>query len=516
MACRRGRISIALLSRSLKVAGLGAPEVSQLAKGPLGGLSWQGVKGFASSADENDVVVVGGGPGGYVAAIKAAQLGLKTTCIEKRGTLGGTCLNVGCIPSKALLQSSHLYHEALHSFKSHGIIVSDVKVDLPAMMKQKDGAVAGLTKGIEGLFKKNKVTYVKGHGKLTGPNEVTVDLLEGGQKTVGGKNIIIATGSYARSLPGVTIDEKKIVSSTGALSLEKVPEKLVVIGGGVIGLEMGSVWNRLGSQVTVVEFLDGIGGPMDLECRKTFQRVLEKQKMKFMLKTKVVSVDASGDGVKVVVEPAAGGEQKTLECDIVLVSTGRAPYTEGLGFEEVGVQMEKGGRIAVDGHFKTSVPSIFAIGDAIHGPMLAHKAEEDGIACVENLAGLAGHVNYATVPGIIYTHPEYATVGLTEEEAKSQGLDYKVGKFPFMANSRARTIDDADGLVKFVADKATDKILGVHILGPSAGELIQECVMAMEYGASSEDIARTCHGHPTLSEAVKEAALATCAKAIHM
>lgn len=461
------------------------------------------------------MVVIGGGPGGYVAAIKAAQLGLKTTCVEKRGSLGGTCLNVGCIPSKALLQSSHMYHEAKHAFKHHGVIVSDVQVDLPAMMKQKEQAVTGLTKGIEGLFKKNKVTYVKGHGRLTGPNEVTVELLDGGKQVVGGKNLIIATGSYARSLPGVTIDEEKVVSSTGALSLKAIPKKMVVIGGGVIGLEMGSVWNRLGAEVTVVEFLDGIGGPMDGEVRRAFQRVLQKQNLKFMLKTKVVSVDPSGEGVKVTVEPAAGGEQKVLECDIVLVSTGRAPYTDRLGLEELGITMEKGGRIAVDDHFRSSVPSIYAIGDAIQGPMLAHKAEEDGIACVENIAGLAGHVNYATVPGIIYTHPELAYVGITEEEAQKAGVEYKVGKFPFMANSRARTIDDADGLVKIIADKKTDKILGVHILGPSAGELIAEAVLAMEYGASSEDIARTCHGHPTLSEAVKEAALATCLKAIH-
>lgn len=408
-----------------------------------------------------------------------------------------------------------MYWEAKNSFAHHGIKLSGVELDLESMMKQKLGAVSGLTKGIEGLFKKNKVNYVKGHGKLTGPQEVTVETSDGGKQVIGGKNIIIATGSYARSIPGVEIDEKKVVSSTGALAFEKVPEKLIVIGGGVIGLELGSVWNRLGSHVTVVEFADGIGGPLDGEVRKAFHRSLQKQKMNFKLKTKVVNVDPSGPGVKVTVEPSAGGEQTTLEADAVLVSTGRAPYTENLGLEDIGVQFEKGGRIAVDDHFRTSVPSVYAIGDTIHGPMLAHKAEEDGIACVENLAGLTGHVNYATVPGIIYTHPELAFVGISEEEAKASGINYKVGKFPFMANSRARTIEDAEGLVKIVADKETDKVLGVHILGPSAGELIAEAVLAMEYGASSEDIARTCHGHPTLSEAVKEAALATCVKAIH-
>eukprot|EP00897_Mesotaenium_endlicherianum_P010234 jgi/Mesen1/9239/ME000006S09241 len=480
------------------------------------GRSLGAVRHFASSTGENDVVVIGGGPGGYVAAIKAAQLGLKTTCIEARGSLGGTCLNVGCIPSKALLQSSHMYHEAKHGFAKKGIIVSDVKLDLEAMMKQKNEAVTGLTKGIEGLFKKNKVTYVKGRGKVTGANEVTVELLDGGEEKVNGKNLIIATGSYVRTLPGVTIDEEKVVSSTGALSLKSVPKKLIVIGGGVIGLEMGSVWNRLGSEVTVVEYADGIGGLMDNEVRRAFHRALEKQKMKFKLKTKVVSVDTSGDGVKVTIEPAAGGSQTTLDADVVLVSTGRAPFTQGLGLEEMGISLDKGGRIDVDDHFRTAIPSIFAIGDVIHGPMLAHKAEEDGIACVENIAGKAGHVNYSTVPGIVYTHPEMAMVGITEEQAKAEGIDYKVGKFPMMANSRARTIDDAEGLVKIIADKATDKILGVHILSAAAGELISECVLAMEYGAASEDIARTCHGHPTLSEAVKEAALATCGKAIHM
>ncbi|CAI5946650.1 unnamed protein product [Closterium sp. NIES-64] len=486
---------------------------------PTGALrAFGGVRWFATSPEENDIVVIGGGPGGYVAAIKAAQLGMKVTCVEKRGALGGTCLNVGCIPSKALLESSHMYHEAKHSFAAHGVKVAGLEVDLPAMMAQKTGAVAGLTKGIEGLFKKNKVTYVKGHGKIVGPNEVAVSLLDspGETKSIGAKNIIIATGSDVRPLPGLQIDEKKVVSSTGALSLDAVPKKLVVVGGGVIGLELGSVWGRLGAQVTVVEFMDGIGGYMDNEIRRTFQRTLQKQGFKFMLSTKVVSADASGNGVVLEVEPAKGGEKTKLEADVVLVATGRVPYTDGLGLEEVGVQKDKAGRIVVDDKFRSSVPSVFAIGDAIPGPMLAHKAEEDGIACVENLAGKHGHVNYATVPGIIYTHPEVAMVGKTEEEVKESGVEYRVGKFPFMANSRARTIGDSEGMVKIIAEKATDKVVGVHIVGPSAGELIMECVLAMEYGASSEDIARTCHGHPTLSEAVKEAALATHGKPIHM
>ncbi|KAJ6816732.1 dihydrolipoyl dehydrogenase 1, mitochondrial-like [Iris pallida] len=470
----------------------------------------------AAAADENDVVVVGGGPGGYVAAIKAAQLGLKTTCIEKRGTLGGTCLNVGCIPSKALLHSSHMFHEAKHAFASHGVKFSQVEIDLPAMMAQKNKAVSGLTKGIEGLFKKNKVTYVKGYGKFLSPSEVSVDTIEGGNTVVRGKNIIIATGSDVKSLPGVTIDEKKIVSSTGALSLTEIPKKLVVIGAGYIGLEMGSVWGRLGSEVTVVEFAPEIVPTMDSEVRKQFQRMLEKQKMKFKLRTKVVGVDTSGEGVKLTLEPAAGGEQSTLEADVVLVSAGRVPFTSGLGLEKLGVETDKAGRITVDKKFMTSVPGVFAIGDVIPGPMLAHKAEEDGVACVEFIAGKEGHVDYDLVPGVVYTHPEVASVGKTEEQVKTMGVEYRVGKFPFMANSRAKAIDDAEGLVKILAEKATDKILGVHIMAPNAGELIHEAVLALHYGASSEDIARTCHAHPTMSEAVKEAAMATYDKPIHI
>ncbi|KAH7678590.1 dihydrolipoamide dehydrogenase protein [Dioscorea alata] len=475
------------------------------------------VRGFAAAAgDENDVVVIGGGPGGYVAAIKAAQLGLKTTCIEKRGTLGGTCLNVGCIPSKALLHSSHMYHEAKHAFPHHGVQFSDLKIDLPAMMAQKDKAVSGLTRGIEGLFKKNKVTYVKGYGKFVSPSEVSVDTLDGGSTVVKGKHIIIATGSDVKSLPGVTIDEKKIVSSTGALALPEIPKKLVVIGAGYIGLEMGSVWGRLGSEVTVVEFAPDIVPTMDGEVRKQFQRMLEKQKMKFMLKTKVVGVDTSGEGVKLTIEPAAGGEQSTLEADVVLVSAGRVPFTDGLGLEKLGVETDKIGRITVDKKFMTNVSGVYAIGDVIPGPMLAHKAEEDGVACVEFIAGKEGHVDYDLVPGVVYTHPEVASVGKTEEQVKATGVAYRVGKFPFMANSRAKAIDDADGIVKILAEKETDKVLGVHIMSPNAGELIHEAVLALQYGASSEDIARTCHAHPTMSEAVKEAAMATYDKPIHI
>ncbi|KAJ3702150.1 hypothetical protein LUZ61_005855 [Rhynchospora tenuis] len=473
-------------------------------------------RGFAAAADENDVVVIGGGPGGYVAAIKASQLGLKTTCIEKRGTLGGTCLNVGCIPSKALLHSSHMYHEAKHSFGNHGVKFASLEVDLDAMMKQKEKAVAGLTRGIEGLFKKNKVNYVKGFGKFTSPSEVSVETLDGSTTTVKGKHIIIATGSDVKSLPGITIDEKKIVSSTGALSLTEIPKRLVVIGAGYIGLEMGSVWGRLGSEVTVVEFAPDIVPTMDAEVRKQFQRMLEKQKMKFMLKTKVVGVDTSGDGVKLTLEPSAGGEQQTLEADVVLVSAGRTPYTSNLGLDTIGVETDKVGRILVDHKFKTNVNGVYAIGDVIPGPMLAHKAEEDGVACVEYIAGKEGHVDYDLVPGVVYTHPEVASVGKTEEQVKALGVSYRVGKFPFMANSRAKAIDDAEGLVKILAEKETDKILGVHIMAPNAGELIHEAVLALQYGASSEDIARTCHAHPTMSEAVKEAAMATYDKPIHM
>ncbi|KAG7669073.1 hypothetical protein Ndes2526B_g00792 [Nannochloris sp. 'desiccata'] len=479
------------------------------------GVYMASVRGFATS-EEKDVIIIGGGPGGYVGAIKAAQLGLKVACIEGRGALGGTCLNVGCIPSKALLHSSHMFHEAKHSFASHGVVVDNVAVDIPKMMDQKDKAVDGLTKGIEGLFKKNKVEYVKGWGKFKSSNEVEVALSDGSTTTMKAKSIIIATGSEVTPLPGVPIDEEKIVSSTGALKLKEVPKSMIVIGGGVIGLEMGSVWSRLGAEVTVVEYTDGIVPSMDAEVRRSFQRSLQKQGFKFKLGTKVNGAEVTDTGVKLHVDSAKGGKEETLEADVVLVSTGRRPYTTGLGLEAIGVNTDKRGFIPVDDHFRTNIPSVYAIGDAVPGPMLAHKAEEDGVACAEILAGKPGHVNYNTVPGIVYTHPEVASVGITEEEAKAAGLNYKTGKFSFMANSRARSIDDAEGLVKFIADAKTDKILGAHIMSANAGELIHECVLAMEYGASAEDIARTCHGHPTLSEAVKEAALATYFKPIHM
>lgn len=475
-----------------------------------------------SSAAEQDLVVIGGGPGGYVAAIKAAQLGLKVTCVEKRGTLGGTCLNVGCIPSKALLHSSHLYEDAKNNFSKHGIAINgSVEVDLPAMMKHKASSVTGLTKGIEGLFKKNKVTYVKGWGKLASPNEVSVDLIDGGEKKISAKNIMIATGSDVASLPSVPFDEVKIVSSTGALKLEKVPEKMVVIGGGVIGLEMGSVWRRLGAEVTVIEFLDRIVPGIDNEIANDFLKILKKQKMKFKLSTKVVSSEIVDDKVKLGLEASKGGSPEQLEADVVLVATGRKPYTEGLGLDTAGVEMDERGRVKVDEQYRTNVSNVYAIGDVIVGPMLAHKAEDEGLVCAEIIAGKGdGHINYDAIPGVIYTHPEVATVGMTEEQCKEAGIEYGKGTFPFMANSRARTNDVAGdvatGKVKVLTDKKTDRLLGMHIVGPNAGELIAEGVLAIEYGASSEDLARTCHAHPTLSEAVREAAMAASeGQAIH-
>lgn len=468
--------------------------------------------------DKYDVVVVGGGPGGYVAAIKASQLGLKTACVESRGSLGGTCLNVGCIPSKALLHSSHMYEHALHDFKTHGINVNgDITVDVNKMIANKNKAVKGLTGGIEMLFKKYKVDYVKGFGKLAGPNTVAVDLNAGGSQNIEAKNIILAVGSEVTPLPPCPVDNagKKIVDSTGALDLDRIPKKMVVIGGGVIGLEMGSVWRRLGTEVTVVEFLDTITPSVDKETAANFQKILKKQGMKFMLSTKVTSSKIEGDNVTLTVEPSKGGDASTLEADVVLVSTGRRPFTKNIGLEELGIKTDRLGRIEVNDHFQTAVPSVYAIGDAIDGPMLAHKAEEEGIACVENLAGFAGHVNYDAIPSVIYTHPEVATVGLTEEQLKEKGVAYNKGVFPFMANSRARTNGDAEGSIKVLADKETDRILGIHIVGPNAGEMIAEGVLAMEYGASSEDIARTCHAHPTLSEALKEACMSTYDKPIH-
>ena len=462
-----------------------------------------------------DLVVIGGGPGGYVCAIKAAQLGMKVACIEKRGSLGGTCLNVGCIPSKALLQSSHLYHQALHGLGPHGIKVEGVKLDLDAMLDNKDKVVDGLTKGIEFLFKKNKVDYVVGAGRIAALGKVVAELAEGGTQELATKNICIATGSDVMPLPGVEIDEERVVSSTGALDLEKVPQDLVVIGGGYIGLEMGTAWLRLGAKVTVVEFLDRITPGMDGEVSKALQKILEKQGMTFRLGTKVTGVDKSGDRLKVSTEPAKGGEAAAIEADIVLVSIGRRPYTDGLGLEEVGVKVERG-RVDVDAHFQTNVPGIYAIGDVIRGPMLAHKAEDEGSALAEILAGQKPHIDYDIIPGVVYTHPEVASIGKTEEQLKEAGIAYKVGKFPFMANSRARAVLDTEGFVKLLADAQTDRLLGAHIIGPEAGTMIAEIGVAMEFGASSEDIARTCHPHPTMEESIKEAALAVTGKPIHM
>ncbi|HEY7689895.1 MAG TPA: dihydrolipoyl dehydrogenase [Dongiaceae bacterium] len=463
-----------------------------------------------------DVVVIGGGPGGYVAAIRAAQLGLRTACVEKRGALGGTCLNVGCIPSKALLQSSHLYEEAAKHMAPHGIKVSNIVLDLAAMLARKEKVVVDLTKGVEFLFKQNKVAYVKGAGRLLGGGKIAVALNGSGEQTLEAKNIIIATGSDVMPLPGVTIDEKQIVSSTGALSLAKVPAHMVVVGGGYIGLEMGSVWRRLGAKVTVVEFLDRIVPGMDGEIAKAFQRVLAKQGMAFRLGTKVTGAKANKTGVTLTLEPAAGGKAETLEADVVLVAIGRRPYSDGLGLEAAGVAIDNKGRVQTDGHWRTNVPGVFAIGDVIAGPMLAHKAEEEGVAVAEIIAGQAGHVNYETVPGIVYTWPEVATVGRTEEELKAAGIEYKTGKFPFTANSRARCNADTDGFVKVLADSKTDRVLGVHIIGPDAGTMIHECIVAMEFGGSAEDLARSFHGHPTLNEAVKEAALGVGGRAIHI
>jgi dihydrolipoamide dehydrogenase len=468
-----------------------------------------------------DLVVIGTGPGGYVCAIRAAQLGLHVAVVEKRRTHGGTCLNVGCIPSKALLHASELFEEAGKHFGAMGIDVSAPKLDLKKMMAFKDEGVEGNVKGVEFLLKKNKVEMFHGSARIAAAGQVEVIGADGSNQVLETKNIVIATGSDVTRLPGIDIDEKVVVSSTGALELEKVPKKLIVIGGGVIGLELGSVWRRLGSEVVVVEFLDRILAGMDLEIGRQFQRILGKQGMQFRLSSKVTKVERQKGGARVAIEPAAGsqnssGEAETVDADVVLVAVGRVPYTEGLGLEQIGVQRDKKGRILTDAHFATNVTSIYAIGDVIAGPMLAHKAEDEGVAVAEMLAGRSGHVNYDVIPNVVYTYPEVAAIGKTEEELKEAGVAYSVGKFPFTANGRAKVNRTTDGFVKILADAATDRVLGVHIMGPDAGNLIMECAVAMEFGASSEDIARTCHPHPTLTEAVKEAALAVEKRAIHM
>jgi dihydrolipoamide dehydrogenase len=462
-----------------------------------------------------DLVVIGTGPGGYVCAIRAAQLGMKVAVVEKEPTLGGTCLNIGCMPSKALLHASEMFEEAAHSFAKMGVSVSAPKLDLPAMMNFKQQGIDGNVKGVDFLMKKNKIDVIRGTGKILSAGKIEVS---GGGKTqvVETKNIVIASGSDVARLKGVEIDEKRVVSSTGALSLDKVPGKLLVIGAGVIGLELGSVWNRLGAEVTVVEFLDRILPGMDGEIARQFQRILEKQGFKFKLGAKVVSVDTSGKTLAAKVEPAAGGAQETLEADVVLVSIGRVPYTEGLGLKEAGVALDNRGRVQIDAHFSTNVKGIYAIGDVIAGPMLAHKAEDEGVAVAEILAGQAGHVNYDVIPGVVYTTPEVSAVGKTEEELKQAGHAYTVGKFPFTANGRSKVNQTTEGFVKVLADAKTDRVLGVHIIGIEAGEMIHEAAVLMEFGGSAEDLARTCHAHPTRSEAIKEAALAVGKRAIHM
>jgi dihydrolipoamide dehydrogenase len=463
-----------------------------------------------------DLVVIGSGPGGYVCAIRAAQLGLKTAVVEKDKTFGGTCLNVGCIPSKALLHASELFDEAGHGFAAMGIKVGAPALDLPAMMKFKDEGVDGNVKGVAYLFKKNKIDSFQGTGRIAAPGKVEVTAADGKKEVVETKSIVIATGSDVARLKGIEIDEKRIVSSTGALVLAKVPEKLLVVGAGVIGLELGSVWRRLGSEVQVVEFLDRILPGMDLDVAKSFQRILQKQGMAFKLSSKVTAIDSSGGKLKASVEPAAGGAAETIAADVALIAIGRVPYTQGLGLDAAGVKLDNRGRVAVDAHFATNIPGIYAIGDVIAGPMLAHKAEDEGIAVAEILAGRAGHVNYDVIPNVIYTFPEVASVGKSEEELKAAGIAYNAGKFPFTANGRAKVNQQTDGFVKVLADAKSDRVLGVHIVGPDAGNMIAEAAVAMEFGASSEDIARTCHPHPTLTEAVKEAAMAVEKRSISM
>ena len=463
-----------------------------------------------------DLVVIGTGPGGYVCAIRAAQLGMKVAVVEKNATLGGTCLNVGCMPSKALLHASELFEEAGHSFAKMGIKVPAPEIDLPAMMNFKQQGIDGNVKGVEFLMKKNKIDVLQGKGKILGTGKVQVTGNDGTAQTVETKNIVIATGSDIARLKGIEIDEKRIVSSTGALSLDKIPSSLLVVGAGVIGLELGSVWRRLGAKVTVVEFLDRILPGMDLEIAKQFQRILEKQGFAFKLGAKVTGVDTSGATLAATIEPAAGGAAEKIEADVVLVAIGRLPYTDGLGLQEAGVVLDNRGRVQIDHHFATSVPGVYAIGDVVAGPMLAHKAEDEGVAVAEILAGQAGHVNYDVIPGVVYTTPEVASVGKTEDELKQAGVAYTVGKFPFTANGRSKVNQTTDGFVKILADAKTDRVLGAHIIGREAGELIHEAAVLMEFGGSAEDLARTCHAHPTRSEAVKEAALAVGKRAIHM
>ena len=461
-------------------------------------------------ADQFDVIVIGSGPGGYVCAIRAAQLGLKVACVEKRSTLGGTCLNIGCIPSKALLHSSEVYAEALHTAADHGVVVEGVKLDLARMQARKAEVVEANVRGVEFLFKKNKITWLKGEGRILGAGRVAV-----AGSDYGAKHIVIATGSESVPLAGVAVDEKRIVTSTGALELDRVPGHLVVIGGGAIGLELGSVWRRLGAQVTVIEFLDRLIPGNDGEIAKQFERLLARQGLKFRLSSKVTGARVGDDGVTLTVEPAKGGVAEEIQADVVLLAIGRRACTEGLGLKEAGVALDERGRVKTDGHFATNVAGIYAIGDVIAGAMLAHKAEDEGVALAERLAGKAGHVNYEAIPAVVYTWPEVAGVGRTEEQLKAAGIAYRVGRFPFTANGRARAMGMTDGFVKILADAATDRLLGCHIIGPDAGGLIAEVVTALEFGASAEDVARICHAHPSLSEAVKEAALAVDGRALH-
>ena len=463
-----------------------------------------------------DLVVIGTGPGGYVCAIRAAQLGMKVAVVEKDATLGGTCLNVGCMPSKALLHASEMFEEAAHSFAKMGVSVPAPKLDLPSMMNFKQQGIDGNVKGVEFLMKKNKIDVIHGTGKILSAGKVEVSGSGGKTQLVETKNIVIATGSDIARLKGIEIDEKRIVSSTGALSLDKVPSSLLIVGAGVIGLELGSVWHRLGAKVTVVEFLDRILPGMDGEIARQFQRILEKQGFAFKLGAKVTVVDTSRNRLVAQIEPAAGGAAEALEADVVLVAIGRVPYTEGLGLKEAGIATDNRGRVQIDAHFSTSVKGVYAIGDVVAGPMLAHKAEDEGVAAAEILAGQAGHVNYDVIPGVVYTTPEVASVGKTEEELKQTGVAYTVGKFPFTANGRSKVYQTTEGFVKVLADAKTDRVLGVHIVGREAGEMIHEAAVLMEFGGSAEDLARTCHAHPTRSEAVKEAALAVAKRAIHM